>query len=718
MTRSGRREGREIRFQCPAHDDHSPSARWNQKKAVWHCDACGAGGGALDLAKRLGVELPVVAVHSQLPSETVYPVRDAAGRVVAEHVRIDDAKGKKRFFWRIDGRRGLGGLRTAELPLYGTERMAGYDRSRPLFVVEGEKAAQHLQGIGAQAVGTVTGASAAPGAGPLAVLRGWQVVLWPDADAAGARHMARIAAVLASVASAVLNFVPPPGLPTGGDAADWIEERRAAGKPAAAMLSELEALAREAPSCAAALARDHPGDEGRPADAVEAALVGLAAAAGVEAAGDWLRRLRGALCGADALARSLARERALAALDGKVKAPAQLVDAALMVQPLPAMGKGRAVDFAEPEPWPEPVDGGALLGELAATFTRFVALPRFADVAATLWTVHTHVLDAAGASPLLALTSPEKRCGKTTMLSLLAQLVPRPVLSSNISPASLFRVVERYSPTLLIDEADSFLRDNEELRGILNSGHTRNAAYVVRTVGDEHEPRRFSTWAAKALALIGRLPDTLGDRSIVVPMRRRAPGEQVERLRLDRPGAFEDLRRRVARWAADHLTELRAADPEVPGDIGDRAADNWRPLLAIADLGGSDWPEQARQAALALSGAGVDAPDSLSSQLLADIRDAFRQRAAPRMFTEELLHELRAREDRPWGEWRGSNPMSAIQLAHQLKPFGIRPRLFREGAKSARGYLAADLADAFARYLPADPLHPLQVNPDAGLGDS
>jgi putative DNA primase/helicase len=83
--------------------------------------------------------------------------------------------------------------------------------------------------------------------------------------------------------------------------------------------------------------------------------------------------------------------------------------------------------------------------------------------------------------------------------------------------------------SLLVDEADSFLGEKEELRGILNSGHTRDAAYVVRTVGDEHEPRRFSTWAAKAVAMIGHLPDTLADRSIIIPMRRRAPGEPPRR---------------------------------------------------------------------------------------------------------------------------------------------------------------------------------------------
>jgi putative DNA primase/helicase len=712
LARSGRREGREVRFLCPGHEDHKPSARWNREKAVWQCDACGAGGGALDLAGRLGVELP--AVPGRALRETVYLVRDAAGCPVAEHVRQERAGGGKRFLWRRDGAPGLRGIRASELPLYGAERVAGCDLSRPVFVAEGEKAAACLHGIGAQAVGTVTGASGTPGAGPLEVLRGREVVLWPDADAAGARHMERIATALAGVAPAV-RTLSPQGLPEGGDAADWIEQRCAAGKPAAAILSELEALAREVPIRAAAAARDQDC-AGRPGDAMEAALAGLAAAASVEAAGDWLRQLRVALRGADALARILARERSLAALEGKVKAPAQLVDAALAVPLLPAMGKGRAVDFAEPEPWPEPVDGSALLGELAATLTRFVALPRFADVAAALWTVHAHALEAAGASPLLALTSPEKRCGKTTTLSLLARLVPRALLSSNISPAALFRIVERYSPTLLVDEADSFLREKEELRGILNSGHARDAAYVVRTVGDEHEPRRFSTWAAKAIALIGRLPDTLADRSIVVPMRRRAPGDQVERLRLDRPGAFEDLRRRAARWAADQLAELRGADPEVPGEIGDRAADNWRPLLAIANLAGGEWPERARQAAVALSGGAAEARDSVREQLLADIRETFRERAMERIFTEELLAELRAREDRPWGEWRSGHAMSAVQLARQLKPFGVRPRLFRDGAKSSRGYSVDDFADAFARYLPsADPLLPLQINADAGL---
>ena len=248
---SGRREGRETRFLCPAHDDHSPSARWNPEKAVWRCDACGAGGGALDLAERLGIELP--AVRAQGPCETVYRLRDAAGRVVAEHVRVDLGNGKKRMFWRRDGRCGLGGLRTAALPLYGTERIGGFDALRPVFVVEGEKAAECLIAIGAQAVGTVTGASGTPSRAALSVLAGYDLVLWPDADTPGASHMRRLAAAVAGVAARVRIFEPA-GVQPSDDAAEWTAARLEEKDPEAvlaSLLGEVE-LAATVPAGAAA----------------------------------------------------------------------------------------------------------------------------------------------------------------------------------------------------------------------------------------------------------------------------------------------------------------------------------------------------------------------------------------------------------------------------------------------------------------------------------
>lgn len=127
---------------------------------------------------------------------------------------------------------------------------------------------------------------------------------------------------------------------------------------------------------------------------------------------------------------------------------------------------------------------------------------------------------------------------------MIALLVPKALAAANISPAALFRTVELARPTLLIDEADTFLGDNEELRGILNSGH-RAGGQVIRTVGDDFEPRTFSTHCPVAIAQIGKLPDTLADRSIHISMKRSAPGETVSRLRLGRTPELSEAARKA-----------------------------------------------------------------------------------------------------------------------------------------------------------------------------
>ena len=155
---------------------------------------------------------------------------------------------------------------------------------------------------------------------------------------------------------------------------------------------------------------------------------------------------------------------------------------------------------------------------MVATFTRYVILPKHAAEALALWVVHAWAFDAWDISPFMVIISPEKRCGKTTVLIILQFLTPRSELASDISAAAVFRYVEDERPTLLIDEADTFIKDNEEMRGVLNTGHTKTAAYVIRTVEmcGEHKAKRFSTWAPKAIATIRSLADTLEDRSIIV----------------------------------------------------------------------------------------------------------------------------------------------------------------------------------------------------------
>jgi putative DNA primase/helicase len=357
------------------------------------------------------------------------------------------------------------------------------------------------------------------------------------------------------------------------------------------------------------------------------------------------------------------------------------------------------------------VDGAALLNDIAATFSTYVVLPQCGADALALWVLHTWTLAAADASPILAVTSPEKRCGKTTVLIILQYLTKRSELVANISGAAIFRYVEQQQPTLLIDEADTFLSGSDEIRGILNSGHTRAGAHVIRTVeiNGDHVPKRFSTWAPKAVACIGRLSDTLTDRSIVIRMQRRTWDQKVERLRRRDNSAFRRLRAMALRWAQDIMPELNDVDTNdrthVPPELNDRAADNWRPLLAIADAGGGTWPARARVAARTLSG--VEDINSKGVLLLSDIRDAFRRGDAEAITTNSLINELTADPEKPWRTYhKGDKPLSQRGLGALLAPFGIASETVHVyGQPDAKGYKRARFEDAWARYLPAEFSH-------------
>ncbi|MHC4108400.1 MAG: DUF3631 domain-containing protein, partial [Planctomycetota bacterium] len=303
----------------------------------------------------------------------------------------------------------------------------------------------------------------------------------------------------------------------------------------------------------------------------------------------------------------------------------------------------------------------------------------------------------------------------------LGALVPRPISTASITPAAVFRTIEKYRPVFLIDEADTAVAKNEELRALINAGHTRTSAFVVRTVGDEHEPRLFSTWCPKAIALIGRLPDTTEDRAIVIAMRRKTKDEKVERLRGDRlEGETVTLQRMACRWGRDHLDELRDADPDMPEELDDRAQDSWRPLLAIADVAGGAWPDRARKAARMLSGAAEKDEGSARILVLTDIRELFAEHSVDRLPSSEIVDALVKLEDRPWPEWRHGQPLSTAALAKLLKPFGIRPKpMDWRGAhpKGTRGYALEDMTDAFDRYCtpPAEPQPPQPSNSGAGF---
>jgi Protein of unknown function (DUF3631) len=261
----------------------------------------------------------------------------------------------------------------------------------------------------------------------------------------------------------------------------------------------------------------------------------------------------------------------------------------------------------------------------------------------------------------------------------------------------IFRVIEMQRPTLLIDEGDTFLTENEELRGILNSGHRRGGS-VIRAVGETFEPRMFSTYSACGIALIGKLPATLADRSVPVDLRRRRADEVIETFRFDRTDHLDRLARMAARWTADNAERIRDAEPDMPACLLNRAADNWRPLLAIADTAGGEWPQRARVAAqCAMCG---DDDESVRVLLLTDIRAIFSERQADRLPSVELVEALVAMEGRPWPEWKGGKAITANALARLLAPFHIAPGTIRlSGGGTQKGYQLPHFEDAFARYL-------------------
>ena len=353
-------------------------------------------------------------------------------------------------------------------------------------------------------------------------------------------------------------------------------------------------------------------------------------------------------------------------------------------------------------------DGAELLADVHAFLGRFVAYPSdHAHVAHTLWIAHAHAMEAWDSTPRIAFLSPEPGSGKTRALEVSEILVPNPVEAVNVTPAYLFRKVgaEEGPPTILYDEIDTVFgpkaKDNEEIRGLLNAGHRRGAVAgrcVVR--GKIVETEEIPAYCAVALAGLGWLPDTLMSRSIVIRMRRRAPSETVEPYRRrDEIDEGHELRGRLAGWAAAKGKILYAARPAMPAGIEDRNADVWEALFAIADAAGGDWPKLAREAAVALIAAGREQEPSLGIRLLADLRTVFGKTEA--LFTEAILDALHALEEAPWKDLTTARDWTrAAWRSASASTASNRSKSGREPTNK-KGYPRADLADAWARYLPS-----------------
>lgn len=353
----------------------------------------------------------------------------------------------------------------------------------------------------------------------------------------------------------------------------------------------------------------------------------------------------------------------------------------------------------------------ATLNATLAYCMRYVHFPSpHEPVAVSLWVAHAWAVDAADVTPYLAITSAEKRSGKSRLLDVLEQLVPRPWRAVTPSDAVVFRKIDADAPTLLLDEVDAVFtgkrdKEHEGLRAILNAG-TRRGTTVPRVVGEGKRMtvQDFATFGPKALAAIGTVPDTISDRAIPVRLERRARSEAIERFRVrEASEAAEPLREALEVAVGPVLDTLATARPELPDALGDRAQDAWEALLAIADAAGGSWPRRARTAAIALSGERQEDMDeaSLPLLLLSDIRASFETAGTDRLTSAQLVESLVRDEERPWATYRRDDkPLTAHGMSRLLHRYGIRPGMHRFGEHVSRGYQRADFEAAWDRYLP------------------
>jgi hypothetical protein len=668
----------------------------------------------------------------------VIPYRDEEGRTIATRYRY--ALNGESFRWR----------KGTSLSLYGRERKATARQAGYAVLCEGESDCHTLWFHGVPAFGV-------PGAHNWKEDRDVQhfdgiatIYLIVEPDMGGERLLAKLANSAVRDRVRLVRFAAPLKDPS----ALYLDNREAFPERFAAMLRKAETCVVSS-GVGTAMGENGPGEAERAAIAKlgEGDVAGFLARAKVDPgfpfepdAIDALNNL--------ASSRAADFERLRARLKADTRARLAMLDAAMAAESAAAGAPdglpGRAIRFEEIELWPERVNGSELLTELSDAIGAYVIMDKHQRDAVTLGAVFAHTHDLRDFAPIFFLVSPTKRCGKTRVLRLVRRLVPRPLLSSNVTAAFMARVIEKHRPTVLIDEYDATARGDpvmaESLRGQLNSSFDRDGAKIGKCVpfpGSGFDEREFSTWAPTWIAGIKHVPDTVADHSIQIGMKRKLPGEKVSRLRGTDGGEFDVLKRQIARWVADNEQRLREIEPQPPEELdaaGDRAADAWDPLFAVADVAGGDWPKRVRAAALMLCGVEqADASDEndIEATLLADLKrifeacDAFaptgeqlksnkqiaaealealervedghRQPRQPRHVVglggEQITNALATLVERKWPTWDKGKPMRPHQLSKLLSAYRVRSQTLRDGAWVFRGYARDALDDAFERYL-------------------
>jgi hypothetical protein len=530
----------------------------NTAKQVFNCRGCDIGGDVIKLVEHLdGVHFTAACTKlagEPPPNANGNGHAKAAASVVAETYEYLNKDGELEFAVdRIEQLDGISKKKSFRQKRPNPEReghwiynvegcqqvpyrlfdIAGaIAAEQTIFIVEGEKCVDALMAIGVPATTNAGGAGK------------WRdelnehfkdadVVLVPDHDGAGWQHINKVGATLTGVARRIRVLVLP-GLRPKGDVVDWL----AAG----GTREKFDALAADAKDW------EKPGHvegEKAKAEANEKKLLDeLAALAPM----DYDRR----------------RKEAAESLNIRYDTLDDAVEARRTEKKETVPLHGHWVN----EPWPELVDGDALLRDIITRIRRHVVCSHDDALTIALWLMMAWVHDeVATHSPILNINSAEPESGKSTTLGLIALLAPRCISTVEITEAALYRAIKLWSPSFAIDEFDTVLANADDktgLRSAINSGHTRGQG-VVRCVGEEKTPELFPTFCPKAIGMCGRkLPATTLSRCIFVPLKRKKGDETVERFGHEDDAGLRDLRSRLFRWSLDSAEQLRAAAPAMP----------------------------------------------------------------------------------------------------------------------------------------------------------
>jgi Protein of unknown function (DUF3631) len=381
----------------------------------------------------------------------------------------------------------------------------------------------------------------------------------------------------------------------------------------------------------------------------------------------------------------------------KYKTPVKLLEKAVEAVKVDQEAEKLLEPHWEVTPAGDPVDAAKLFAAIEARILLHVAMPKHLAFVCALWIGQSWLHEYATYSPILFVTSAERDSGKTTLMGIIGFLVRRSLSSVGISAAALYRSIEKWHPTFVIDEADEAFVDNPELRQVINSGWTRGQG-VVRCDPDTNEPRKYSTFCPKAIASKGKkAPDTILSRAIFITQKRRTEAEHVAHFSHVDDGGFALLRSQLARWAADNGAVLGLLQPAMPEGFLNRLASNWQLMLALADSLGEEAGARAREAAQQI--VGITDLTSAGVALLRDIKTMFDRSTLHYVTSKAVIDDLTSDPEKPWAEWSRGKPITEKGVATLLHEYRICSRNVGPKEAQAKGYRRADFADAWERYL-------------------